>query len=352
MEQRRQERFVSDQIDIPPEAFEPKPIFPDRPGKEIVKEIREWIKTEAPWMWRGHTHARPDKIEAEQIRYIAEFELPNKTEAPCPICRPMSGKFNKGFIAWFPVTGCVRLMGQDCFRKLNPEADAFAKDELDDLKKRQQDLDYVIANLPNRGKAISAIESARPVAKRLDELQDQLGDKLIKTYGIDLWRHVREDGRLRLFGRTEGFDEMDAGSTSFDLYGTAVGTTLIDPSRKDFAPGLSSALSKLESISLPKDIYSATDDELRKAARDYGRGLNIAREIIEAMEDARSFVSVQNTATLRNWAQNPGAPERFYIRRDGNSLTVGRSNEDARPIPIDPVIDRPLPELPSFVLGD
>lgn len=73
-------------------------------------------------------------------------------------------------------------MGQDCFRALNPEEDRFAKDELEDTIKRQRDLNYVIA---------------QPIAKRLDELQDQLGDKLIRTYGIDIWRHVRDDGRLR-----------------------------------------------------------------------------------------------------------------------------------------------------------
>lgn len=86
---------LSEQIDIPATAFEPKPLFPDRPGPASAKKIRDWIKMEAPWLWRGHTHSRPDKAEAEKIRYIAEFELPNKAEAPCPNCRPKSGKFSK-----------------------------------------------------------------------------------------------------------------------------------------------------------------------------------------------------------------------------------------------------------------
>lgn len=344
---------MTDYLDVPPSAFEPKPIFPARPGPEVVKEVREWIKTEPPWLWRGHTHSRPDKAEAEQIRYIAEFTLPNKTEAPCPICRPLSGKFNKGFIAWFPLSGCVRLMGQDCFKRLNPEADAYAKDELDELTKRQRDLDYIIANLPNRASAVAAIEEALPIAKRLDELRDQLGNKLERTFGIDLWRHVRNDGNLGLHKLTAGMDEWSAtGLPMIEHYGRVSGINLIDPSRKDLAPGLVSALVSLQNIALPEDIYSATGDELRRAARAYGRGVNIAKDIIAEMDEARTFISVQNTATLRNWSQTEGAPERFYIRRVDNTLTVGRSEKDARPIPLDPILNRTLPALPDFVISE
>jgi hypothetical protein len=62
---------LQDPIDVPAEAFAPKPIFPDFPSPEIVAEVREWVKTQPPWAWRGHTHVKPDENEALEIRYVA-----------------------------------------------------------------------------------------------------------------------------------------------------------------------------------------------------------------------------------------------------------------------------------------
>ena len=166
---------MPDPIDVPPEAFAPKPIFPDFPSPEIVAEVLEWVKTQPPWAWRGHTHSKPDNDEAQEIRYVADFQLPKGIESPCPCCTPRHAKFGKGFIAWFSRSACIRLMGQDCFKTLNPEGHQFAVDELDERQQRTATIAYLTAKIEKRFEAVEAIERALPIAEHIDTLQDILG---------------------------------------------------------------------------------------------------------------------------------------------------------------------------------
>ena len=330
---------MSDPIDVPPEAFTPKPIFPEFPSAKIVAEVREWVKAEPPWAWRGHTHARPDADEAQEIRYVADFQLPKGIESPCPCCTPRHPKFGKGFIAWFSRSSCIRLMGQDCFKTLNPEGHQFAVDEFAQRRERAAQIAFLIANLPNRGVISAAIETMLPMAKHLDELQDIFGEKLRRTWGIDLWQHVRE-GRLRVAN--------DSGT--FDDYGGIEGQSLVDPKRKDFAPSLATALRGLAGITISDDLIDADDDQLKKAARAFGRNVNLARETFSAMTDAKRFVSVLNTATIRNWALQPNAPVRLDIRRENDAVFVGPSADNRTRVPLHSRIDSALPDLPHVVV--
>ena len=333
---------LSDPIDVPPEAFAPKPIFPDFPSKEIVEEVRTWVKTEAPWAWRGHTHAPPETDQSKEIRYVADFQLPKGIESPCPCCTPRHPKFGKGFIAWFSRSSCIRLMGQDCFKKLNPEGHQFAVDEFAQRKERAAQLAFLVANLPNRAAIAEAIAATMPIAEHLDELKDRLGDRLRRSWGIDLWQHFRDGGRLRVAN--------DVGT--FDDYGAVEGYSLVDPGRKDFSPTLSTALRGLESIDLPDDVSSADDEQLKKASRAFGRSVNLARETINAMTDAKKFVSVLNTATIRTWALLPNAPVRLDVRRENDEVYIGPSEHNRTRIPLDSRIDNALPVLPDVVTPD
>jgi hypothetical protein len=334
---------LPDPIDVPPEAFAAKPIFPDFPSSEIVAEVREWVKTQPPWAWRGHTHAKPDENEAQEIRYVADFQLPKGVESPCPCCTPRHAKFGKGFIAWFPRTSCVRLMGQDCFKTLNPEGHQFAVDEFDERQKRTATIAYLTANIEKRFEAIEAIERALPIAEHIDTLQDSFGEDLRRTIGVDMWQQVRDGGRLKVA------EETNRGPI-FSTYATIEGAALVDPGRKKIAPSLRTAMRALQSIDLPLGIVNTNDQQRELAAKSFSRGMRLAVEALATINECKAFLSVLTLATLRNWGAQEAATASLYVRRQGLDVSIGRSEGSVRRITLEPCIDGALPRLPEISL--
>jgi hypothetical protein len=326
-------------IDVPPEAFAAKPIFPDFPSSAIVAEVREWVKTQPPWAWRGHTHAKPDEDEAQEIRYVADFQLPKGVESPCPCCTPRHTKFGKGFIAWFSRTGCVRLMGQDCFKTLNPEGHQFAVDEFDERQKRAATVAYLTANIEKRFDAIEAVERALPIAEHIDALQDILGEDLRRTIGVDLWQQVRDGGQLKV-----------ADGPVFSTYATVEGAALVDPGRKKIAPSLRTALRTLQSIDLPLGIVNSNDQQRELAAKSFSRGMKLAAEALATIGECKAFLSVLTLATLRNWGAQETATASLYVRRQGLDVSIGKSEGSVRRITLEDCIDWPVPRLPEISL--
>jgi hypothetical protein len=218
---------LPDPIDIPAEAFLAKPLFPDFPGAEIVAEVREWLKGNPPWAWRGHTRAEPSADEALEIRYVADFPLPKGTESPCPCCTPRHPKFGIGFITWFPRSACIRLMGRDCFRTLNPEGHDFAVQELDERQRREATIAYI----GKRFAAIEALERSLPLGQQVDALQELFGESLRRAIGVDLWQYVRHGGQLKL-------EQETPRGPIFVPYAIVEGHALIDPARKRIEPSI------------------------------------------------------------------------------------------------------------------
>lgn len=178
------------------------------------------------------------------------------------------------------------------------------------------------------------------LAQHLDDLQEQLGEKVRNVLGVDLWQAVRDGGQLKLETETQ----QGAFNT---VYATVSGYRLIDPARKKLVPALHAAIKAFDAIGY-FDVKVATDAERTNAARLFSRGLGIIRETFEDIMEFRQFLSVQTIATIRNWAQQENAPARLYIRREGLSILVGRSVEKAREIRLKPVVDVPVPLLPSI----
>lgn len=330
---------MAERIDIPLHCFDSKPLFEKAPERDVVDEVRDWVKKNPAYLWRGHTHSKPSAEEAGQIRYINDFVLPKGVEAPCPCCTPYHEKFGKGYIAWFPLSGNVRLMGQDCFRTLNPEGHDFAVSELDERIKRESEQHFLLSNLGNIPAIIGCIRSAEPIAEYLDDLRDILGSRLQERSGVNLWSLVRS-GTLNLIVETE------KGAVP-SYYGAVSGVTLLDPARRRYARALASAKAAIGAIDLPFDPIRASDADRKAAAKLMARGTKLVHETFSAMATARLFVSVLNTATLRNWAAQDNAPARLYIRREGLQLLVGPAEKEVQVIPLNPVIDHQIPRLPD-----
>jgi hypothetical protein len=337
--------LMAEPVDVPPEAFEPKPLFPTmEAAAAVVEEVRGWVKDQPTWTWRGHTHAKPDPDEAEEIRYVADFQLAAGVKCPCPCCTPRHEKFGQGFIAWFPKTGCIRLMGQHCFKRLNPDSHAAAEDEYKARMKHNGLVVFLTNNMGNRDAFRRAIEAAMPLALHLDELQDILGEKLHRTWKVRLWDHV-QTGALGL----PTFDADGRPDNGFRVYATITGSSLIDPARKSFAPRLRTALDLLD-FKIPEDVNAASTEELGKCVAPFSRSERICRETFAAMDAARQFVSLMTTATIRECAKQPGAPVRLDIRRTGDELFVGKSEDSRSRVPLRPCINREPPQLPRLVL--
>jgi hypothetical protein len=330
---------MTERLEIPAHCFDSKPLFADAPGRDVVDEVRVWVKTNPVYLWRGHTHSKPDAVEAGQIRYINDFVLPKGVESPCPCCTPYHAKFGKGYIAWFPLTGNLRLMGQDCFRTLNPEGHDFAVSELEERIKQESEQQFLLSNLGKIPAIISGIRAAEPIAEYLDDLRDILGARLQMRTGINLWSLVRS-GSLNLVVET-------AEGATASYYATVAGVGLLDPARRRYARALAMAKAAIGAINLPFDPLRASDADRSVAAKLMTRGTKYAHDTLSAMAQGRLFVSVLNTATLRNWAAQENAPARLYIRRDGLQLQVGVNEKEVQCIPLNPVIEQSIPRLPD-----
>lgn len=332
---------MAERIDIPDHCFESKPIFENAPGRDIVDEVRAWVKEHPVYLWRGHTHSKPDKEEAGQIRYVNDFVLPKGTESPCPCCTPHHAKFGKGYIAWFPLTRNVRLMGQDCFRTLNPEGHDLAVSELDARIKREAEQEFLLANVHKIPDMLATVRAAMPIASYLDDLREILGTKLLRIMEINLWSHVRS-GSLDIMVET-------ADGAVPTPYAPVSGSGLLNPSRRLFRLALDGSEALITgNIDLPFDPTKASDIDRQRTAKVLARAGRDINNTLSAMADARLFVSMTNTATIRNWAAQENAPVQLYIRREGRTLQIGKSEKQAQTIQLNPIIDKAVPRLPDW----
>jgi len=159
--------LVLEEFDIPQTALETKSWYRERPGSEIIPEIKEFVAAgNWPFLWSGHTHTQPPRGAVPV--YIDELFL--KNPSPCPCCTPRTAKWKKaGKIAWFPEEGVIRIIGPDCFRALNPEGHDQAVADLRREQTKQQDVRYLLANIGVVPHTLRAIHAASNALNAWDE---------------------------------------------------------------------------------------------------------------------------------------------------------------------------------------
>lgn len=333
---------MAEYVEIPDAAREPKPLFPELPDFAVVREVREWVTGgNATYEWRGHTHTTPG--QNEPVDFIGFFELPKGTEAPCPCCTPNHTKFGKGVVGWFPDTHCIRLMGEHCFKRLNPQGYLDAKDRLEQRQGRRATVTFLTANLHKKEECIKVLEAALPVAAHLDDLQLILGERVRQKLKVDLWQAVRESGNLKI-----AVDTAQGGFSS--TYATVAGYRLVDPARKKLVPTIETALKGFRAIPAAANVIGAGDVERNDAAKKFARSLQLAREILYDVEELRKFVSVPTTATIRNWSKQRNAAAQIFMRREGLAILIGKSEDSALSVVLKDVIDQTIPPLPAIAV--
>lgn len=354
-------------LDIPEAAFLPKQWYPTyEAALAALPEIRAWIRSDKPpHLFPGHTHSPPP--DDGKIQYLDEFELPSaalkqKRFAPCPCCTPRTGKYGKGRIAYFQDEAVIRLMGCDCFATRNADAHHEADIRMRADKKRRAEEAYLLKNHNMVAPALAGLREAITIAAALDEARSVVLNRL-QLIKVDLWRHIQREGILVVSRReTEVTVSRTSGHGSREIdvdrvYATLIGYQFYNPDGKSVVRRLQAAISALEAVDfvgpdVDSQIKSLSDIDRAKTAKLMTRGFQNGRSILDEISVLRRGISVESTATLRNWSQEPGSPlQGLYIRRNGTDLSIGRSEYAVLPIALDLSLDFALPKIPDLGLS-
>ncbi len=353
---------MSEPIEVPESAFENKPWFPTFPAPDLVREIKEHIKTKGdPHLWWGHTHTTPPM--GGRIVYLDEFDVPTfgvtmDRVAPCPCCTPRHRKYKSGGkIAWFPDEAVIRLIGPQCYKSLDAEGHELAEHEFRERQRREKYARYLITQLPLLPEIVRTGDEVLEMAKAADEFRETLQRRLANTLFLRLWENVR-NGVLNLIVRTR---EIRAGADGdhqmrtvdkHERYATIEGWEVLDPRATKIAPTLKRNIDRLQvmrfELGQKQDVRDADDLTLRRAAQTMANARKVIAAAIDRIALERKIVSPMTVATLRTWGQLDAATLKFSLRRNGRDLLVGRDRDHCCPIRIPPEMERTLPVLPHL----
>jgi hypothetical protein len=324
---------------MPLSAREVKAHYSHRPSETVIQEILDFIReTQAPHLWRGHTHTKPPRNA--RVVYLGEFELTEVTAAPCPCCSPNHAKyFTSGRIGWFMEEKVIRLMGWQCFRTLSPEAHDAAEERYQAEKQRKADENFILTNLDKVHAGIRAIESNLKVATALELFTKKLHSIVHDTYDMKLSRHMH-DGELRVAERG-----------GFRRYATIHGYLILREPRKPLAAQLTharTALERLDERVLIGHVELLTDAECSRACNIISKEFADARAVVDTIEDLRRFAAVSTASTLRNWGKQRGCPCQIYARRDGGVFKIGKTEDRCQSIVVPMFFESALAQIPAL----
>ncbi len=351
---------IGDKVQISAQAMAVKAIFPERPGDEVVEEIREFVKAgNDPHNWRGHTHTKPPV--GARITYIGDLDLDPNRASPCPCCSPGRAKFyHRGMIAYFPDEHVIRIIGPDCFKTLNPEGHEAAMKHYEIEQKRRKEVEYLLNNLPAAGQLEQALEKAIEVADAIDTVRNRISDgSLEDVLGVDLPALIGS-GTLRVTTEFEETYVDSSGKTNTrkgyqdEKFGQIAGTVMVKKNTSRFVNKLKAVLDAVRQLPKPsaaklKEEIEKLDDVTRvHTARLLGNSLNTSESLWEAMDDARSFLSPNNLATINGWGRHPGSPAQIEVRREGADIVMARRGYQGRRIRLPQAFDKVLERLPKL----
>jgi hypothetical protein len=344
-------------VEVPEWCKEPKPWFAEEPTPEIVEEIRDWVaETGASHTWRGHTHT-PLPDGAIQLKYVGRIELPEKFRLAkrflvCPICRPNSANFGArpGFIAWFPDERVIRLIGPDCFAKIDKEGHADALKEFQERERRKSDIAFLVSQRDQHRLALKVLNEARLVARAVDLFGPDL-HRALDRLNVDLWPNVRT-GELQV---TETLADPRTGALmrAPRRFGSLDGHELLDPAMKKLEPKFAPHIAFLdETLALSDEEWTSKVGQLdtlprRDAVKKLDRAFRAARDLRAQVLDLRAFVSTENLATLRRWGsdETEGKLMAVYARRENSTLKIGSWEDRTNSVQIPADLERDIPSI-------
>lgn len=336
-----------ERIEIPAASRTVKDWFPTRESVEtvvpaILAHIRTTGETHTCFC---HTHTKPPRDTA--VVYIAEFAIPKRFRkagrfCPCPCCWDEFAKFGVGRIAWFLEERVIRIIGEDCFQALSPEAHRQANELFKAEAERRRNATFLLSNLRVIPEVITNIQAAIIVARAVEEFHELLHDRLRKVHHR-LWDHVMRGGELLISLETrefrQGADDMSVrDSERTHVFATLDGYGMLNPKR----PHLSNVLERcLERIRLYnyghqwRTVVDAMSDADKEEAADVlSRAVRAAMDIITKTNKLRKFTERVSINTLRSWGMEKGCPVPFNYQHNGDSITFGSSDSQMVGVPI------------------
>ncbi|MCI4679672.1 hypothetical protein K9U39_06370 [Rhodoblastus acidophilus] len=323
-------------IEIPEEARRVKPDFVIRPTSGVVKEIKQRIKDgNPPYLDPYHTHTKP--LPNSKPIYLGEFDLPEKDIkagrlSPCPCCSPEHPKYGrKGKIAWFPSEHVIRLLGPDCFGKMDKGAHEQAVAEFKREQQREHDVRYLLGNEARLRRAEAALLKGQEMAAAIDALGKDLRHKIYDVMDIPLWPHIKKgmlqrwEQRTEMVGWTGTNKEIDVLIDHARLHGYR----LLDPEAKSLANSFSGPIQAFRILNEHANwndfVIGMTDVDRHNLAVLLNNSRKAADKAREHTEQMRQLISTVSLATLRAWGMHPGCPCPIHVEFNNEKIFVGKT---------------------------
>ena len=355
-----------ERIEIPEASRTVKDWFPTRESVEEVRAaILAHIKTTGEThTCPFHTHTRPP-VNAPVV-YIDEFAIPERFRkvgrfCPCPCCWDEFPKFGVGRIAWFLEERVIRLIGEDCFAALSPDAHRAADELFRAERKQRRNTKFLLDNVGHLPEVVATIENALPIARAVEELHELLHDRL-KTVHLRLWDFVKQGGELRVAESIREF-ERDSGNNMAvretereRVFGVLSGYEMLNPKRPRLSNVLERAMERINAFDFGKEWRQKVDamsgDEKEDAAKVLSKAVRGAMDAITRTDKLRKFADRVSINTLRSWGQQPGCPEPFNYRHDGSFILFGPSDARMVGVPLRPELFENLRQIRFWVPMD
>jgi hypothetical protein len=333
---------LTDRLDIPDTAFAVKAEYFERPNRELLAVIKQFIQQfGTPHLWWGHTHTRPAK--GARVTFLTKYSLPRTHRrrekwAPCPCCSPWHPKyFRYGLIAWFPDEGIIRCVGDKCYKTMDPEGYEIAMKQLNleiELEKRE---DFLLTKLPLIPEFERVITNNLPVVEAIDEMLNRVRATLINTFAINLWPQV-STGQLRYIVmrrqvvRNAAGEEEVQSYPDFEEYGWIEGYEALKPQHSRFAPRLRGRVDNLRSLSFGKDTHSKvltmTETEKKAATKVLSFCHNQLRKICDDAEHARRFFNQVTISTINGWAAKDTCETPVHFALSDEGFHIARAPQE------------------------
>jgi len=348
-----------ERLEIPPECRTVKDWFPTREAAEaVLSGIYAHIRTTGQTHTHpAHTHTKPPK-DAVPV-YIGEFSLPErflkaKRFAPCPCCWDEFGKFGHGRVAWFPEERVIRLIGDDCFEALNPEAHRQAKSVYEEEVHRRRNTSFLLSNLGHIPKVLSTIGTAVVAAKALEQFHELLHDRFRMVH-LHLTHYIGPDGDLSVWEK-EGEFRKDVDNEMYTedvlatrVYGRLPGYEMVTRKTLHLSNVLDRCAERLNEFYPGPDweprIAEWSDSKKQEATEQLSKAVSVAKKVITTIRELRRFTEPVATNTLRGWGLHPGCPAPFLFKHDGASIMFGPSEFRMVGVPLLPELNQRIEDI-------
>lgn len=321
----RQQLTKRTPVEIPDSSREVKARFWDEPPRAKVLEIRKYVSE------TGKAHLHPDVtytpiIPGNDIRFLEVFDLVEKFKydednwCVCAACKHDLPQFKEGgIICWFPSEGIIRIIGGDCYKRLNPERHHAAWKQYEADTRQRNDETYLLGALPVVPQLIDAMDHDAQIADALDKVRDGIL-RALDTYEIDLWPHIK-DGKLKKQEKTRQIVHGRGEARTVvakTVHAPVRGHKFLDPRYGKLAPRFRAAARTISTINLdpPHEakVLAMSDEERRQSVGVLSKALKEIHGLRRELEDARKLISHESKATFRTWSSLPEHHDSILLR--------------------------------------